>query len=100
MRPDQVGTHHQELETALRNPPMDSSALLNAAKSAASLVRANASRNGHTVAVRVVSKSGGVRVTVTGPHASRYRQLMEREMDARMPDVHAEIRAQITRRAK
>ena len=97
MRPEEYGVAQQQMEDELRHPPPVPPALLDAAKQAASLVRANASRAGHSVAVRVVSKGDGVRMTVVGPQAHRYQSMLSRTMDELMPGVHAQIRAQITR---
>lgn len=99
MRPDQASAELARQTAELRQTRVDPHPLVEAARQVASTVRANASRNGHTVAVRVVAKGDGVRLTVVGPHAMRYRVMAEKQMDEMMPGVHAQIRAQITRRA-
>jgi hypothetical protein len=97
VRPEELGDAHADLEDAMRHPARTSPALLDAAKQAASLVRANASRAGHSVQIRVASKHDGVRITVVGPQATKYQHLVNKTMDELMPGVHAQIRAQVTR---
>jgi len=74
--------------------------LLRAAKQAAGQVRIAASRAGHSVGIRVAQRGQGVRITVTGPQAVRYRSMIGAVLDQQMPGVGADIRAQITRKAK
>lgn len=71
-----------------------------AAVEVARMVRTQAAQRGHSVGIRVVRRSSGVRVTVTGPRAGQYRSMVEKALEARVPAATAEIRAQITRRAK
>ena len=75
-------------------------ALLGAAQQVAQRIRALAARNGHLVAVRVVERHAGVRLTVRGPAAARYRRIAEQELAALAPAAQAEVRTQITRRLK
>ena len=101
MNPTEGARALEEVASQARaNTNPDCQPLHDAAKSVAALIRANASRAGHSIAVRVVEKGDGVRLTVTGRHAGRYQTLAARELDARMPGAKAEIRAQVTRRAK
>lgn len=79
---------------------IDSAPLMGAARQIAQQVRLAASHAGDSVAIRVVHRRGGVRITVTGPRASKYRALMKDSMDRQMPQVQADVRAQITRRAR
>jgi hypothetical protein len=71
-----------------------------AAREVAAGVKGMAQRAGHNVAIRVVTRGDGVRLTVVGPQAVRYRRLVEEELKRRVPDVKAEIRTQITRRSR
>lgn len=87
-----------ERARAAANP--DPEPLVRAAKEAASIIRGNASAAHHSIAVRVVAKHNGVRVTITGRHAERYKALLTRELDARMPGARAEIRTMATRGGK
>ena len=70
------------------------------ARQIATQVRMEATRRGHTIGVRVMSKAGGIRVTVTGPYAGRYRDALSKAFDQQLPRVTTEIRSMITRRAK
>jgi hypothetical protein len=70
-----------------------------AATEVAKAVRADAARHGHHVGIRVVRKTTGVRVTITGPQAARYRRPVQDALEARVPDVQAQIRVMTTRRA-
>jgi hypothetical protein len=80
------------------HPPVEP--LMHAAREVASDIRVTASRAGHSVGVRLVERDGGVRITVTGPQANRYRLMMEKAMQTRLPGARAEIRSMITRRVK
>jgi hypothetical protein len=85
----------------LKTIPVEALARLErAAREAAAVARAQAAQSRHSVSVRIVARHGGVRVTVQGPQATRYRALIERELNARIPDVKAEIRAQVTRKSR
>lgn len=70
------------------------------ANEVAKAVRNDAARHGHAVGVRVVRRTSGVRVTITGPQASRYRVPLEKALREKAPQAQAEIRAMITRRPK
>jgi len=74
--------------------------LIRAARDVAAGVKGMAQRAGHSIAVRVVERGNGVRLTVVGPQAVRYKRLIEDELQRRVPDIHAEIRTQITRRSR
>lgn len=101
MTPEQIKQAHDhqvaELRAAVANANI---ALEHAAMEVARMVRATAAQRGHSVGIRVVRRTSGVRVTVTGPHASQYRAAVERALSDKVPDAAREIRAQITRRAK
>ena len=86
-----------ELKAAGENAPV---ILEKVATEVARSVRASATRNGHHVGIRVVRKTNGVRVTITGPQAARYRRPVQDELERRVPQIQAEIRTMITRRAK
>lgn len=77
---------------------LDYSGMQRQAQSAAATIASTAARAHHKVGVRIVQQGQGIRVTLTGPAASRYRAAMARELNARMPGVAAEISTQITRR--
>jgi hypothetical protein len=81
MKPGEVPTALGNQTTELRATRADPAPLLEAARQTASLVRANASRAGHSVQVRVVARG----------------EMVERQMDAMLPAARAEIRAQLTR---
>jgi len=72
--------------------------LEHAATEVARMVRQDAQRNGRSVGIRVVRKASGVRVTVTGPSAARYRRVVQDELERRIPEIGAEVRARITRK--
>lgn len=72
--------------------------LLAAAKDVAITVKKLAARNGHSLNIRVVKKSGGVRITVVGARAERYRAIVGSELARRAPGAQAEIRAQLSGR--
>jgi hypothetical protein len=79
---------------------VDLTPLVQAARAAIQVVRAAAQQHRDPVGVRLVEKPNGIRLTVTGPKAARYRTLLEREMNARMPEATTEIRALITSKVK
>lgn len=76
------------------------SAGLRAVREVAAGVKGRAQRVGDRLDVRVVERRDGVRLTVAGRHAARYRQLIRDELARRAPDVQTEIRAQITGRTR
>jgi hypothetical protein len=81
----------------------DVTPLLNAAHDAASAVRDIALQSREPVRIRVVAAPRGVRVTVVGARAGKYRALMERALEQRYPATEAAVRADIQaqiRRAK
>lgn len=98
MTPDEVAElqRSQTRQLALdAQAPLE--ALEQAANEVAKIVRSDAARSGRSVGIRVVRKPTGVRVTVTGPNAPRYRRVVEDELDKRIPGVEAQVRARITR---
>lgn len=74
--------------------------LLTAMRTVGARVRDLALRNRHSIGVRVGMHGDRARLTITGRDAMRYRAIAERELDAQMPGIQADIRAQITRRPK
>ena len=88
----------QKAREAVESP--DVTPLLRAAREVASTVREQAHRAKDQISVRVVEKRDGVRITVVGPRAVRYRRMVQQGLEARMDAAKAEIRAQITRRAR
>lgn len=78
----------------------DTAPLMNLAREVAGDIRATAARSGHHVGIRVVERGEGIRVTITGPAAMRYKTLAERAFSARLPAAKTELRAQITRRIR
>lgn len=81
------------IRAAGENP--DITPLLNAAHDAASAVREIASQSREAVRIRVVAAPRGVRVTVVGARAGKYRALMERALEQRYPAAEAAVRADI-----
>lgn len=102
MKPSEGAEELARRAAALRaaGTNVDVSPLLQAARETAAAVKAAAASNRHSVGVRIVAKSSGIRVTLTGPHAQRYRKMMADGLDRRAPAAKAEIRANITRRAR
>ena len=101
MKPEELRREHQKQVAELRAAPAAANiALEKAAIEVGRLVRAEAARRGHSVGVRVVRKPSGVRVTVTGPRATHYRAAVEKALKDRLPQATAEIRAQLTRKAR
>jgi hypothetical protein len=90
---EEAGAAIAEQTQHLRDVPAQGRAALEAAaRQAASSVRQIAARNHHDVQVRVVNKPNGVRVTIAGRHAARYRTMVEQDLAARLPGVSAQIR--------
>ena len=79
---------------------VDTQALLRAAKIAASKVLQMAARSGHSVGIRVTEKANGIRITVTGPKAHRYRAIVGAELERLQPETAADIKAQIIRKIR
>ena len=79
---------------------VDVSGLEQQARQAASMLRSTAARAHDRVGVRIVRNANGIRVTLTGPAAGKYRALMAQELAMRMPQETTELRTQITRRIK
>lgn len=102
MNPQEVGgaLSDQVARIKAAGEQVDVTPLMQAAKAAANAVRMAAAQRRDPVGVRLVEKPGGVRVTVTGPKAARYRNLLEQELASRMPQAKAEIRALITSKVK
>lgn len=101
MRPEEIKAAQDRQVAELKAAAAGANlALEHAAIEVAKMVRAEAARRGDSVGIRVVRRTSGVRVTVTGPRAGRYRSAVEKALEAKVPNAAAEIRAQITRRAK
>jgi hypothetical protein len=73
--------------------------LMRATRQAANVVRQHASRSGSPISIRVSQRANGVRVTVTGRDAARYRALLSQQLATLMPAAKADIHAQIKARA-
>lgn len=102
MTPEQASDALRSTSDAIRAAGEEATAepLLKMASQVAQEVRALAAQSGHSIGIRVASKDRGIRLTVTGRQAGRYRQLVERRIDTLMPEVKTEIRAMVTRRVK
>ena len=100
MKPAEAARRLEALEGSLAAAvqPLPIDVLLNRAKEVAAAVRALAGRNGHQIAIRVVERHNGVRVTAPGPHAARFQSVLRRELTAQLPETAAEVRSQITRK--
>lgn len=101
MTPEEARRAQQDQVAKLRAAAVEANiALEKAATEVARLVRAEAARRGHSVGIRIVRRTNGVRVTVTGPRATQYRSAVEKALRDRVPAAQAEIRAQLTKKAK
>jgi len=102
MRPSEVNRELDDQAAKIKaaGEHLDVTPLVAAARAAIQAVRTAAQQNRDPVGVRLVEKPNGIRLTVTGPKAARYRTLLEREMNARMPEASTEIRALITSKVK
>ena len=79
---------------------VDPEALQRAANTAAGKVRKMAFAAGHSVGIKVSARANGVRVSVTGPKAHRYRAILTSELNRIQPETAADIKAQITRKIR
>lgn len=70
------------------------------AKAVATSVRQIAQRSGHSIDIRVIVKGNAVRVTVKGPQAVRYKAIIKRELEKRVPNARTELRAMTTRKTR
>jgi hypothetical protein len=61
-------------------------------------VRSEAARKQHRIGIRIVRRREGVRITITGPDANRYRQPVQKLLEERAPLLKAEIRTMLTRK--
>lgn len=98
MNPDQV---HDALQARMAElkaaaAASDPAPLQRVARQVASQVREIAGREGHVISIRVIERPNGVRITVTGRYASRYRKMVEDRLGKLVPDAAVEIRTQIT----
>ena len=93
MSPEEAAKMLQGRVDALRSVPAEAlEVLARETKAAASQVRGVAARARHSIDVRIVVRGGGVRVTIVGQQASRYRAMLEKELDRRVPNMKADIR--------
>jgi hypothetical protein len=100
VRPDEA-IHELSRHTETLNkfePNVES--LVQAARQVAGNVRQVAARAGHSVGIRVLEKRNGVRITVTGPQAHRYRAMINEQLERSRPETADDIRAQITRKIR
>jgi hypothetical protein len=74
--------------------------LMTAASHAAGTVRLMALTSGDQVDIRVMQRANGIRISVTGPKAKRYRSVITSELDRLHPATVAELRTQITRKIR
>jgi len=102
MKPDEAGRQLASLSEDVKaaGEGVSLEPLLQAAQQVAQQLRLQASRSGHSIGIRVAQRGQGVRLTVTGRHAIRYRRIASQELSQLMPGAQAEIRAQITRRVR
>ncbi|MEP7036248.1 MAG: hypothetical protein ABI934_11725 [Actinomycetota bacterium] len=73
----------------------NTAAIVEVARHCALAVKQAAAHDGTAVGIRVYAHDGGVRMTVIGPHAGRYRDMLRHMFDQEMPQAVAEIRAQV-----
>lgn len=101
MKPEEVVPALQDRARKIRDAHGGASEpIVRRAKTIAGSVRTAAARAGHSVGIRVVEKPNGVRVTVTGPQAVRYKKMIEAELARQLPEARAEIRTLITRKSR
>lgn len=97
---EQAPDELDRLAAQMRGVQPDSQAVMRSVHEVASLVRASAARAGDSVGVRVLSRQEGVRITVIGPRAARYKGMIQTEMSKRLPSIQTEIRTQIARKSR
>ena len=78
----------------------DPASLVRAAKAAAGKVRQLAASSGHSVSIRVIERPNGVRISVSGHQAHRYRAVVTAELDRLRPETKADLAAAITRKIR
>lgn len=61
-------------------------------------VRAEATRRRHQIGIRIARRREGVRITITGRDANRYRRPVQEALEKRAPLLKAEIRTMLTRK--
>lgn len=86
--------------TAAAGQTVDLEALHRAAKQVASHVLVMAQRAGHGVSIKVTERPDGVRISVTGSKAHRYRTIINAELERLAPQTAAEVHAQIIRKIR
>jgi hypothetical protein len=79
---------------------VDVEALQRAAKAAAAKALATAQSSGHSVAIKVTARTNGVRISVTGSKAHRYRTIVGAELERLSPTTAADLKAQIIRKIR
>lgn len=82
-----------------RASQIDTSALMALAKRSAISVSRAAQSSKDSIDIRVTQHSDGVRVSIVGPNASRYKVMMSRLLGSQMADVKADIRTRIIKRS-
>lgn len=96
MNPEQIAAQLAGRTAALKAAAVGAGEpLMRRARTIASTVRVEAARNGHPIGIRLVERRGGLRLTVSGPHAARYAKMIGSQLDRELPDLKAEIRSQI-----
>lgn len=79
---------------------IDANTFTRVATDAAAMVRRNATASGDSIGIKIMGTGAGARVTITGRHASKYRELLYQGISSRMRETNASIRDQIIRGVK
>lgn len=79
---------------------IDTTAMMALAKQSAASANRAAQSSRDSIDIRVTQHSDGVRVSIRGPNALRYKSMMSRQMNAGMSNVKADIRARIVKQMK
>lgn len=93
-----MSRHLQTLESV--GHAVEVGPLVAAATKAAGTVRVMAARQGDMVGIRVMQRANGVRITVSGPKAHRYRAIVNAELERLQPQTKADVAAGITRKIR
>lgn len=86
--------------TVTAGQAVDLEALHRAASQVASQVLIMAQRAGHSLSIKVTDRPDGVRISVTGSKAHRYRTIINAELERLSPQTAAEVQAQIVRKIR
>lgn len=101
MRPAQaMALMNTRTEALAAGAHPDPESLIRAAKMAATKVSRLAVISGHQVNIKVMAKTNGVRISVSGPKAHRYRAIITEELNRTRPETKADIVAQLTRKIR